>query len=79
MKWLDVPTEEKNIEIPVRLSLRRVRMKNFANHIIETMKEVGVLRTIWQGSYQMAVFIFCQVCGLAILGPRSFFKKGPIN
>jgi len=54
-------------------------MNKLVKHIIETAKEIGVLQTIWHGCYQMTVLAFCQFCGLVVLGPRKFFKEGPIN
>jgi len=54
-------------------------MNKLVKHIIETVKEIGVLQTIWHGCYQMTVLAFCQVWGLITLGPRKFFKEGPIN
>lgn len=44
------------------------------------MKKItNVLHIVWCGVYLGGVFIFCQLCGLVILGPREFFKEGPIN
>ena len=54
-------------------------MNKLVKHIIETVKEIGLLRTMWHGCYQMTVLAFYQVCGLIILCPRNFFKAGPIN
>jgi hypothetical protein len=54
-------------------------MNKIVKHIIETVREIGVFKTIWHGSYQMGVFVFCQFCGLITLCLRSFFKKGAIN
>jgi hypothetical protein len=54
-------------------------MIKLAKHIIGAAKEIGVLRTIGHGVYQAGVFVFCQLCGLVILGPRNFFRNGPIN
>ncbi len=53
-------------------------MNKIVKHIAKTVKEIGVLQTIWHGCYQMNVLAFCQFCGI-ISGPRKFFKEGPIN
>lgn len=42
-------------------------------------KYTKTLQVLWQGLYLGGVFLFCQFCGLVILGPRKFFKEGPIN